>query len=96
MSGFRVRIARFPGGQSEHPAAAQWVIDTSQRIADEPLVDDLSHWWVSDTPIPMLRNLCVRESLADGIDYLLMIDRDMAPDRSSEGSRPFWTRPGLG
>jgi hypothetical protein len=91
MSGFRVRIARFPGGQSEHPAAAQWVIETSQRIADDRLVHDLSHWWVSDTPIPMLRNLCVRESLADGIDYLLMIDRDMAPDRSAEGSLPFWT-----
>jgi hypothetical protein len=91
MSGFRVRIARFPGGQSEHPAAAQWVIDTSQRIADDQLVGDLSHWWISDTPIPMLRNLCVQESLADGIDYLLMIDRDMAPDLSYQDSQPFWT-----
>jgi hypothetical protein len=91
VSGFRVRIARFPGGQSEHPAAAQWVIDTSRQIADDPMVDDLDHWWVVDTPIPMLRNLCVQESLADGIDYLLMIDRDMAPDVSYEGSRPFWS-----
>ena len=91
MSAFRVRIARFPGGQSEHPAAAQWVIETSRRIADDDLVDDLSHWWISDTPIPMLRNLCVQESLSDGIDYLLMIDRDMAPDLPYEGSLPFWT-----
>ena len=67
MSAFRVRIARFPGGQSEHPAAAQWVIETSRRIADDQRVSDLSHWWVSDTPVPMLRNSVCR-SPADGFD----------------------------
>jgi hypothetical protein len=91
MPGFRIRIARFPGGQSEHPAAAQWVIDTSRLITDDQRVAELSHWWVSDTPVPMLRNLCVQESLADGFDYLLMIDRDMAPDLPYVGGLPFWT-----
>jgi hypothetical protein len=87
---FHVRFARFPGGQSEHPAASQWIIDTSRAAGSDRRIRQVSHWWISDTPIPMLRNRCVREALEDGVDYLVMIDRDMAPDLPRPGSRPFW------
>lgn len=57
---------------------------------DHDRIDEVFVWWKSDTPITMTRNLSVREAKKHGVDYLLMIDNDMAPDQPVPGAKPFW------
>lgn len=77
---FRVMLARFPGGNAEHPAEVTWVINATLECVDNPLVNNLNHWFLNDTPITMSRNRCVRDAIDARVDVLLMVDSDMGPD----------------
>ena len=47
-------------------------------------------WDLTETPIDMARNRCIKEAQERGCDYVLMIDADMAPDEDRPGAKPFW------
>lgn len=89
---FRVMLARFPGGNCEHPASVNWSINTSMFCRLDPRVGELEHWLLNDTPVTMSRNRCVREAIQQKIDILLMVDSDMGPDidHIMDESKWFW------
>ena len=86
---YHVRLARFPGNQQEHPKSSNYYIGLQETLLMDPRIGSVSFWDLSDTPITMTRNRCVREALEQGVDYLLMIDSDMSPD-AEPGGKPFW------
>lgn len=77
---FKIMLARFPGGNAEHPAEVNWIINTLLFCKDDPRIGGLEHWFLNDTPVTMSRNRCIREAIAKGVDILLMVDSDMGPD----------------
>jgi hypothetical protein len=99
-------LARFPGGFSEHPDSSSYVMDLAiasgargfveqgerwrRYRCDHERIDSLILWNKSDTPITMVRNLCVEDALSLGVDYLLMIDSDMHPDEPNLHCKPFY------
>lgn len=89
MQKFNLMIARFPGQNQEHPDSAGYVMELMGNLAHDERLDTVHLWHISDTPITMGRNRCVKEALARGIDYLLMIDSDMSPD-CEPGAPQFW------
>jgi len=58
-------------------------------LVQDDRISDIDSWYKSDTPITMVRNLCVKEAKERGIDYILMIDSDMQPD-CEPGHPEFW------
>lgn len=89
---FKVMLARFPGGNSEHPAEVNFCINTTLACAfDTARVSQLEHWHLNDTPVTMSRNRCVREAIARGVDILIMVDSDMGPDLIKPQAS-FWAR----
>ena len=97
MPHYSVMLARFPGNNQEHPDSAGWVTETALKIKDDPRVERLEPWRISDTPAPMIRNRAVRQAALWEVDYLLMIDNDMEPDPKRPdgkllyvGAAPFW------
>ncbi len=89
MKKFKLMVARFPGNNQEHPASSQYVINLMFSLLQDDRISDIDNWYKSDTPITMVRNLCVKEAIDRGIDYILMIDSDMRPD-SVPGAPGFW------
>ncbi len=89
MKKFKLMVARFPGNNQEHPASSQYVINLMFSLLQDDRISDIDNWYKSDTPITMVRNLCVKEALDRGIDYILMIDSDFRPD-SVPGTPGFW------
>lgn len=89
MRTFDVMVAQFPGNNQLHPASSGWVTATALKMKECPRIRSIVPWRMSDTPITMVRNLCVKQALRRNIDYLLMIDSDMEPD-SEPGGKPFW------
>lgn len=88
---FRLAIARFPGGNSEHPDSSGWVIKTMARdITRDSRIIETVPIVISDTPITMTRNMAVKLSIDMEVDYLLMIDSDMSPDLPIRGNKDFW------
>jgi len=85
---FKVMLARFPGGNCEHPAEVNWVINTTLECVDNPLVSGVHHWFLNDTPVTMSRNRCIRDAIQANADILLMVDSDMGPDLINPG-HPF-------
>lgn len=97
MPKFSLMYATFPGNNSEHPASSRWLMRTvakmlkDENISHEP--NGLVEFTKSDTPITMVRNLAVKEALALGVDYLMMLDSDMEPDAyvgQDASAKPFW------
>jgi hypothetical protein len=86
---YSVMLARFPGGNAEHPASADYVINLMETLHNDDRIETIRSWYKADTPIPMVRNLCVKHALALKVDYLLMIDADISPD-CEPGAKPFW------
>jgi hypothetical protein len=82
-------VARFPGKLSEHPASSNWAWRTYEKAKADPRVSEVLMWDQSDTPITMVRNLCVCDAMELGVDVLLMVDNDMKPDYEEDG-QPFW------
>jgi hypothetical protein len=92
MQQYKVAICRFPGGGVEHPDIGDWLADTRYKMRQDPRICGVGNWRKSDTPITMVRNCAVKETLAQGADYILMIDNDMGPDYlvGNPGVEPFW------
>lgn len=86
-----VMLAQFPGNNSTHPDAADWICETYYKAKTDPRFDRVIRWHRSDTPIDMVRNLAFEEAKRQQVDFLLMIDNDMKPDYpGGPGSKPFW------
>lgn len=77
---FKIMLARFPGGNSEHPGEVNWLMNTLLFLKDDGRVSGLEHWFLNDTPVTMSRNRCIRDAIAKGVDILFMVDSDMGPD----------------
>lgn len=94
MPKYRVQICQFPGGNSTHPAASDYVGGLFHRLAIDPRigVDNVIPWRMSDTPIPMTRNMALVSAEINKADYVVMIDSDMHPDGMSpaDGGKLFW------
>ena len=78
---WRMMLARFPYGGSERTELIDWTaaaVSWAARQAD--LDGGLLLWKVNDTPVTMCRNLAVKAAIHNGIDILVMVDSDMAPD----------------
>jgi hypothetical protein len=84
-------LCRFPGGNSEHPAEVDWVLNTTLVCHADRRVESLHHWHLNDTPVTMSRNRAIKEALRHGIDIVLMVDSDMGPDQV-DPSKSFWLR----
>lgn len=89
MGPFSLMVARFPGQNQEHPDSAGYVMNLMETLHNDDRIGEIHPFRLSDTPITMSRNRCVKTALDLGIDYLLMIDADMSPD-CEPGARPFW------
>lgn len=84
---FKLMLARFPYGGEERTEIVDWVASAQLWAQREPRVSSLLQWHVNDTPITMCRNRAVRQAIAQDVDFLIMIDSDMAPD--IDRSNPF-------
>jgi hypothetical protein len=84
-------LCRFPGGNSEHPAEVDWVLNTTLACHADPRVSRLHHWHLNDTPVTMSRNRAILTAIQQGIDIVLMVDSDMGPDQI-DPSKAFWQR----
>lgn len=97
---FKVMIARFPGGASDHPDTTDWLVETVLKAKADPRIEQVLPWRIDDTPITMGRNRCIEVAKKAGVDILVMIDSDMKPDAYLSGNpqqqghdhlaRPFW------
>lgn len=90
---YSILFCRFPGGSAEHPDSSDWVFSQIEKIQANKEKYRVSKWGrakYSNTPITMTRNLAVKNALAGGWDYLLMIDSDMSPDIGGSDSVPFF------
>lgn len=92
MPRFSVRIGRFPYGGTEVVECVDWLIRTSIAI-DRDKRFEMSNKRIADTPITMTRNRMFQQAIKDGVDYLLIVDSDMAPDFElghDQDAQPFW------
>ncbi|VTS05303.1 hypothetical protein [Tuwongella immobilis] len=81
-------IARFPGGDVEHPDCVDWLLQAYAWAKDEPTISEIGLWRMNDTPVSMSRNAAIATAQHKHFDYVLMVDSDMAPD-CEPGGKPF-------
>lgn len=95
---FRVGITRFPYGGNgstsmECPDVGDWLVDTVLALKKDERVEEVLSERFSDTPITMTRNAAIAWAKAHGVDVLLMVDSDMAPDlylgHDPQHAKPF-------
>lgn len=84
-------LARFPGSDAEHPDSSGYIMGLMETLLTDERVSRMIPFRLSDTPITMSRNRCIRAALDPKVnaDYILMIDSDMSPD-CEPGGVPFW------
>ena len=90
---FRVGICTFSYGgnggiSSEVPDIREWAVPTVSALSQDPRVENVQMWNLSDTPITMTRNRAVLMAREYGVDVLVMVDSDMKPDMYKDG-KPF-------
>lgn len=68
------------GIASESPALREWWGETLLWCKRDERIGDVLTYTLSDTPIPMVRNLSVLKARAAGADILVMVDSDNKPD----------------
>lgn len=93
-----VCFATFPyggtgGTASEVPTVRDWLLTTMLKARNDPRISAVDLGEYCDTPITMTRNRAVLEARQRGVDVLVMIDSDMAPDLYPENPPhvvPFW------
>lgn len=98
MARYRVMIAQFPFGASTHPDVADWVTETVVKCREDARIGpgNVVMWRVDSTPVTGSRNACLIAAERDNIDFLLLIDSDMAPDYElfampkNPNAKPFW------
>jgi hypothetical protein len=91
---YKLALCRFPGSGWENSDLTTWLMVNFHKMkCDERIEGILDVTEANDTPIPMLRNRAVKQALAAGCDYILMVDADMIPDYlvgQDPHARPFW------
>jgi hypothetical protein len=93
-----VRFTTYPYGgngatSSECPDGRNWMIDTLVKARTDPRISGVTVADYSDTPLTMTRNRAVVDARKDGVDVLVMLDSDQAPDMylgSDPEAVPFW------
>ena len=94
MPQFRVQVCQFPGGNSTHPAASDYLAGLYPKLIGDPRIgpNNVIAWRRSDTPITMTRNQALISAEQNRADYVVMIDSDMHPDivSANDGGKPFW------
>lgn len=94
MRKYKVAICRFPGSAWEHADCTSWLMATLHEMKMDQRIESVVSKVITDTPITMTRNRAVKWARALGIDYILMIDSDMAPDYlvgQDVLALPFWS-----
>jgi len=99
----KVAVATFSYGgnggmKSEHPDVRDWLLETVPKIKADPRVEAYfgppdKEWEFADTPVTMCRNKAVATARKYGVDALLMVDSDAAPDLyvgADPSAVPFW------
>jgi hypothetical protein len=86
---YTVAVARFPYQNQECPDSTDWLVATVSKMNRDPRIEHTYLWRVDDTPITMTRNCVLKRALEKKVDYLVMLDSDMAPDCEPDG-KPFW------
>lgn len=92
MPKFKVMVVRFPYGGREDSECVDWLMKTYHAIATDPRFE-VVNWRINDTPITMTRNLAFDQAVRQGVDFLLIVDSDMAPDvelGEDPTAKPFW------
>lgn len=78
---FRMMLACFPYGGSQRKEITPWAMSAAVWAHKQKDLDGgLFYWDANDTPITMTRNLAVKAAMHNNIDFLVMLDSDMAPD----------------
>lgn len=77
---YKLMVARFPGQNQEHPRSSGYLMKLWPWLEKQADISNVIPFCLSDTPITMSRNQCVKLALSLGVDYILMIDSDMHPD----------------
>jgi hypothetical protein len=83
----KLMIARFPGSNQEDPESTDLYVDLVRRAEKDPRISETLLWKMSDTPITMSRNRCLKEAALLGVDYVIMLDADMGMEA---GEKPFY------
>ncbi len=96
MPQFKIMLARFPGGNREHPVSSEWITQTILEARDMPEIGKghIKSWYKADTPIYMTRNEAVLVAREFKADYLLMIDEDIEADYlvgNDPTAKPFFS-----
>lgn len=77
----RVMFARFPGGHVDRDDVTDWLVGAVLAAKADPRIQpDILNWRRTDTPITMVRNLCIEVAKSEQVDFLIMVDNDMKPD----------------
>lgn len=84
---FSLMVANFTR-ETPNDEQMDWWARTYHELKKNPGISEVFRWKKSDTPIPMLRNKCVRQALENKIDYILMLDSDIEPDPVGKNGRP--------
>jgi hypothetical protein len=92
MPKYSVMLATFPFGGTECFQARNWLCQLVRTLGKDSRVGTLRSMDVDDTPITMSRNRVLKEAKRQGMDFVLMLDSDMHPDRymGNAGVKPFW------
>lgn len=93
-----IGIAGYPYGgngatSSLHPDIKDWTVLTVLAAKADERIGEVFHKDFSDTPITMTRNASVEWAKKAGVDVLLMVDSDQAPDMyvgSDPLAKPFF------
>lgn len=92
MPKFKILLARFPYGGREESECVDWLIDVCGEIRADPRFE-LYRGRINDTPITMTRNAALVGAVESGMDFVMMVDSDMAPDCElgvDPAAKPFW------
>lgn len=92
MPKYKLLVARFPYGGSEAMECTDWLMDLWASVKADGRFEPY-RGRIADTPITMTRNDVLVQALKAGMDYVLMVDSDMAPDcelGADPVARPFW------
>lgn len=99
MKPVRLMFARFPGGGVDRAEVTDWLVESVVWAKDDDRIEDpILNYKINDTPITMGRNRTIEIAKAKKVDFLVMIDNDMAPDLYTkngpsefinENARPF-------
>lgn len=92
MPEYKIMLCRYPYGGSESMESVDWMLKTTRQITDDRRFRLFVNR-VNDTPITMTRNQTMEDAKQQGMDFMLIVDSDMAPDceaAEDPAAKPFW------